>query len=111
MPDNNEPRLGGLPLKTLSESGKPPESRLTDPSHALDLFRQLEEGEKSNNSRDAKIEGIWAGNPPYKQATLRKYGMSYRHNFSSRIGEAFLSTALTQYHDVVSSPEYLWLVR
>lgn len=96
-----------LPLKTISENGKPPESRLTDARYAYEIVHGLISANAKRAKTDAKVFGLVSGNPPYRQGELIKQAQGWRCNTNWRIAESFLNLALTAYWDVIAeAPTY-----
>ena len=96
-----------LPLQDITEDGKPPVSRLSDPAAVADLVEMLARGDADRNRIRAKVKGIIDGNPPYSPAMLRSIGQSYRTNINFREAEAFFSVSLTAFYDIFSeTPTY-----
>lgn len=99
MPNNAAPYLN---LETINKDGRIPESRLNDPVAVQQIVQQMISANEKRSKVDAKVYGMISGFPPYSPAKLRENGEAWRHNFNSRIGEAFLNVALTSYWDSYS---------
>lgn len=91
---------GEINLKTISESGKPPETRLGDALETLSVVEQLVEANEKRSATDAEVKGMMDGNPPFVQAELDAAAQSWRCNRNWRIGEAFLNIGLSVYWDI-----------
>lgn len=89
-------------LKGLEEDGSVPETRLSDEFEIANLVTTLVNNDEKRSKTRSMVKGLFDGNPPYNAAALRRAGQAYRDNTNWRIAEAFLTTALTQYWDVVS---------
>lgn len=93
---------GEINLKTIGESGKPPETRLGDALETLSIVEQLVEANDKRSATHAEVKGMIDGNPPFVQAELDAAAQSWRCNRNWRIGEAFLNIALAVYWDIIS---------
>lgn len=101
----------GLPVGTISESGKPPESRLTDFNCASAIVAQLIRGDEERNKVRARVKGIVDGNPPYDAAQMIAEGRASDTNINFREAEAFLATALSAFYDLFSEAPTYAIVR
>lgn len=97
------PRSNGqiIQLNQLSEDGKVPSSRLTDPEAVREIVNILIKANEGRSETDAAVFGCISGNAPWNQRELRANGMAWRANFASRIGEASFNLALSQFNDVI----------
>lgn len=96
-------------LATLTEpNGSVPETRMKSASEAQAVYKTLWEADQVYRSpKRAKVKGLVDGNPPYRQADLRKAGRSNDCNVNWRIAEAYLNSALGAFYDLFSeSPTY-----
>lgn len=95
------------PLKTLSQNGAAPKSRLTDANVAQQIFWNTHQANLGRNNYGAYMQGVCDGNPPYRQSALRNAGQGWRANFSTRESKARKDAAKTPYYDLFSSgPTY-----
>ena len=90
-----------LPLEGLSQDGKIPASRLTDPMAVREIVLKLIQANDKRSQTDAAVFGCISGNAPFDSNQLRANGMAWRANFASRIGEASFNLALSQFNDVI----------
>lgn len=96
-----------FPLKTISENGKPPASRLVDARCAYEIVNGLIAANQKRARVDSKVYGLVSGNPPYNKGELVKQAQAWRCNVNWRIAESFLNLALTAYWDVIAeAPSY-----
>lgn len=91
-----------IKLKTLSENGQPPVTRLESARETAAIVDQLVDANEKRCYTDANIKGLVDGNPPYRQADLDANAQSWRCNKNWRIAESFLNIALSVYWDIVS---------
>ena len=108
MPENQN---DVFPLKTLPPEGKAPKSRLTDAKKAQDIYWTFHQANELRNLRGTYIQGMFDGNPPYKQSALRNQGQGWRANFNTLEGKARKDAAKTPYYDLFSSTPTLAKVR
>lgn len=99
--------LAQLPLETLNEDGKPPETRIADAASAREIFQKLISADLLRNATRSKLRGLVDGNPPYNPAELRRNNQAFRTNVNFRESEAFLSLAMSSFYDVFAEvPTY-----
>ncbi|MDA1277241.1 MAG: hypothetical protein O2960_24790 [Verrucomicrobia bacterium] len=104
MPENQN---DVFPLKTLPPEGRAPKARLDDAKKAQDIYWILHRANQLRNLRGTYIQGMFDGNPPYKQSALRNQAQGWRANFNSLEGKARKDAAKTPYYDLFSStPTY-----
>lgn len=95
------------PLKTISENGSPPDSRLSNARYAYEIVSGLIDANDKRSRVDAKVFGLVSGHPPFRQSELVAQAQAWRCNINWRIAESFLSLALTAYWDVIAeAPSY-----
>ena len=96
-----------LPLETIDEDGKAPETRLADAASAREIFQKLIMADQLRNATRSKLRGLVDGNPPYSPAELRRNNQAFRTNVNFRESEAFLSLAMAAFYDVFAEvPTY-----
>lgn len=96
-----------LPLKTISENGAPPSSRLTDARCAYQIVNEMISANQKRARMDAKVFGLVSGHPPFNHGELVRQAQAWRCNVNWRIAESFLNLALTAYWDVIAeAPSY-----
>lgn len=82
-------------------------AKLDDPIKAQQVAQRIIAADQKRSRYRAEVKGLFDGNPPFKNADLRKAGLSHLHNINWRVPEAMLNTALTQYYDAVfESPSF-----
>jgi hypothetical protein len=95
------------PLKTISENGAPPDSRLTDARYAYEIVNGLIDANAKRAKGDERVFGLVSGYAPYRQSELIAQAQAWRCNINWRIAESFLNLALTAYWDVIAeAPSY-----
>jgi hypothetical protein len=87
--------------KTLSKSGKPPVERLDGASMGAALVQQLITDDGPRATKRATVQGLIDGNPPYKQADLKRTGQSYRSNVNFREAEGHVRARKTTYANLL----------
>lgn len=96
-----------LPLETIDEDGKAPETRLADAASAREIFQKLIMADQLRNATRSKLRGLVDGNPPYNPSELRRNNQAFRTNVNFRESEAFLSLAMAAFYDVFAEvPTY-----
>jgi hypothetical protein len=99
--------LAQLPLETINENGKAPETRIADAASAREIFQKLIMADQLRNVTRAKLRGLVDGNPPYNPAELRRNNQAFRTNVNFRESEAFLTLAMSAFYDVFAEvPTY-----
>lgn len=99
--------LAQLPLETINEEGKAPETRIADAASAREIFQKLIMADELRNSTRAKLRGLVDGNPPYNPSELRRNNQAFRTNVNFRESEAFLTLAMSAFYDVFAEvPTY-----
>ena len=94
-------------LLTLSETGKPPKTRISDQSGLFSLYQQLYLADEQGSRDRARIMDMFDGAAPYDPVVLRRLGQSYRANLNFGEAAADLEKALTSYNDLVTSVDRL----
>lgn len=95
-----------IQLATLSKSGVPPKTRLGDAGRCQDLVQELIDADKDRSLKTASLVGMFNGNSPFNAAQLRAASQSWRANFSSLEGKAYLSNAMVPYYDLFGSTKH-----
>lgn len=89
-----------LPLAQLPEKGPAPKSRLSNPYDAQTLAVNLWNANKQRMLKDAAVQSMFDGNPPYNSAKMRAAGRASQANFSTLEGSSLLATACAPYYDL-----------
>lgn len=97
MPDSN--------LETLSESGKPPVSRLNSAKKGYQIWSALRQADFESSKQRARFDAQYNNQPPYDQARLDAIGQSVRTNVNWGFAEALLEVAMAGYIDISNSTE------
>jgi hypothetical protein len=100
-----------LELENLSETGKAPKCRLSDPARAQELVSHLFEANRDRSQTNARIKGMLDGNRPYDQSKLKAIGQSNRTNVNWMEGKAKVEGAKVPYYDIFSSGKYYAVVK
>jgi len=95
-----------IPLETLSEDGKPPKSRIKDASDASQISDAVVYANQERSRFNARLRGMFDGNPPYSPSKLRSEAQAWRTNVSFLEGKAISSAALVPYYDLFSGAKY-----
>lgn len=90
-------------METLPAVGSPPKARVRDASSALAIIYNLIQGRQESNRKQALLQGMLGGNPPYSQSALRSSGQAYRSNFPSLEGKSIAISAMTPFYDLFAS--------
>lgn len=88
-------------LKSLTEEGEYPKSRIGSADNARQLVNALKYEEQTRLVRRTKIQGLLDGNSPWQHQTLIDIGQGHRTNFNLREGEGVVEAAKTPYYDLV----------
>lgn len=92
-------------LATLSPTGKPPASRLSNATQARSLFDKLRQDALPRLQRAAVMQGMFDGNAPYDGSKLRARNEGWRPNFSTQEGGSRKDSAKTPFYDLITSAE------
>lgn len=98
-------------LETISDTGKPPKSRLKDAKAAYGIYRHLLDADLIASSQRVKVQAMLDGEAPYNSETLRNLGQSYRSNLNFLEATADLEYALAAYADLVNGVPQLAQVK
>tara|TARA_R100000742_G_C4279514_1_gene104317 strand:+ start:6609 stop:8837 length:2229 start_codon:yes stop_codon:yes gene_type:complete len=104
---NGLEEISDLSLKTISESGKVPKSRVKDVKAARDIYANLLRGDEASSINRARVQAMFDGSPPYSDSALRKSGQGFRCNLNFGEAEKFLEAAMSAYVDLINSVETL----
>ena len=99
--------ISDLPLKTITESGAPPKSRIQDVKAARDIYDSLLRGDEASSINRARVQAMFDGSPPYSERALRSSGQGFRCNLNFGEAEKFLEAAMSAYVDLINSVETL----
>ena len=99
--------INGEYLKTLSDSGTPPETRIGDANQARAIWQMMEQADEGRARKRQLTKGLVDGNPPYRQSDLRAAGLDYKANINFRIAESYKNQAVGAFYDLYSeAPTY-----
>jgi hypothetical protein len=94
-------------LKTLDQSGTPPETRIGDANQARAIWQMLDQADDARSRKRALVRGLIDGNPPYRQSDLKAAGLDYKANINFRIAESYKNQAVGAFYDLYSeAPTY-----
>ena len=105
MEVKSDSTLDGLAIKNL-ENGRPPKTRIGDAAQCRVLADQLIRAARERARMDSVVQGMFDGNPPYSQTSLRNLGQSNVTNINFMEGRALKSQALVPYYDLFSGSKY-----
>lgn len=94
-------------LANLDAQGSPPESRLTTPRAARQIYERLKEEDRDASLNRARIQAMIDGEPPYNAAELKRTGQGFRTNINFGEAEAMVEDALVAYTDLTMGGEFL----
>lgn len=100
----------GIPLQPMTE-GRPPKHRIGDAGSAQTIVTNLWQAAAQRNLRNAAIQGMFDGNPPFNQTKLRAAGRGGDPNFNTLEGKAILSTMLVPYYDLFAGATHYTEIR
>lgn len=94
-------------LKTLSDSGRPPETRIATATQARQIYERMWQADVVRAKKRMLVKGLVDGNPPYRQADLTAAGRDNQANINFRIGESYFNNAVGAFYDLFSeAPTY-----
>lgn len=88
--------------KTISKSGKAPESRLGEAPDVGNRIRRMISADSGRSKRRALVKGLVDGNPPYRAGDLRANGRADACNVNWRQAESYLYSARNAFYDLRS---------
>lgn len=95
-----------IPLETLSEDGKPPKSRIANASDASQISDAVVYANQERSRFNARLRGMFDGNPPYSPGKLKSEAQAWRTNVSFLEAKAISSAALVPFYDLFSGAKY-----
>jgi hypothetical protein len=103
---DNPPQDGTL--RTLTESGQPPESRLIKADEARSVVQNYIKADDEHRSwKRSRTKGLIDGNPPYDSAKHKASGRGGEPNVNWGIARSYLEAALSAFYDIFSeAPTY-----
>lgn len=94
-------------LKTLQDSGRPPESRIATATQARSIYERMWQADVLRAKKRQLVKGLVDGNPPYRQADLTAAGRDNQANINWRIAESYFNNAVGAFYDLFSeAPTY-----
>lgn len=96
----------GLPLATLSESGKVPTKRIATAEDAQAVVQAFIDSNSGRAWFNAKIKGGIDGNPPYNKALMKANAQSHRANVNFMEMDAAVSAAKVPYYDLFAGSQF-----
>lgn len=92
-------------IRIVTETGNAPTERCATPEAAYTLYRDLRDATYYIAALDAKVQGMYDGNPPYTQESLNSIGQGWRANLNTReVKAAINSKAEAAYELHMESP-------
>jgi len=98
--------LNGLALVDQTDSGRPAKSRIQDADQCRTLVGQVREQYRERGRFEAKVQGMFDGNPPYSSARLRNSGQANVTNINFLEAKAQSSQAMVPYYDLFSGSKF-----
>jgi hypothetical protein len=95
-------------LKTISEDGDVPESRIGNAWSLYQIWQALRIADMQSSYNRAQINACYDGQRPYSQANLAATGQSYRSNVNWGFSKTVLDTAVSGYVDIFNSTELIF---
>lgn len=96
MPNDNTSTL-----KTI-ENGVVPECRMDSAGSVQDFVRRLTYADDRRAFKRSRVEGLVAGNPPYKLSKLKEAGRADAANVNWGIARAYMETGVGAFYDLFS---------
>lgn len=93
-----------IPLEPM-RNGQAPKRRIKDASSAQTIVANIWQANKQRMLKNAAIQGMFDGNPPYNASKLRAAGRAADANFNTLEAKALLSTACVPYYDLFAGGE------
>lgn len=98
---DNPPQDGTL--RSLTKSGKPPETRLKDAGEARSVVEGYIKSDQQHRSwKRSRTQGLIDGNPPYNSGEQSKAGRGKDCNVNWGIARSYLEAALSAFYDIFS---------
>jgi hypothetical protein len=95
-------------LETISPSGKPPKSRLSDAKKAYEIWQNLKLADKRSSYDRARIDAAYDNEKPFSDSMFANNGMDYRVNVSWGFAKSVLDTAMAGYVDIINAVQKLF---
>jgi len=89
-------------LKTLQDSGTPPETRIATASQARSIYERMWSADVVRAKKRQLVKGLVDGNPPYRQSDLSAAGRDNQCNVNWRIAESYFNNAVGAFYDLFS---------
>lgn len=90
-------------MKPFPEKGKPKGERLADAASLQSIYQRFKLEDIYSSKQRMGIRAMIDGQPPYKEALLRKAGAANRTNLNFGEANARLQQTLTSYNDLIES--------
>ena len=103
--------MSSIELENISDTGKPPRTRIKDAKSAHALYLSIRNADDASSMDRQKIQAMLDGEPPYSPQKLKALGQGYRANLNFGEAAAALETALSAYSDLVNSVDRLASVK
>lgn len=88
-----------IPLEPM-KNGSPPKRRIKDAASAQTIVANLWEANKQRMLKEAAMQAMVDGNPPYNASKMRAAGRSGDANFNTLEAKALHSTSVVPYYDL-----------
>lgn len=101
-----------LELKGLDpKTGKVPKSRVASVEAARSIYDSITKADEGSAKNRALIDGMFNGNPPFRQSDLVEMGQGERTNLDFGEAAALKEQALAGYYDLTSSVDVIARVK
>lgn len=87
-------------MQTVSQTGQVPKSCVPDATDAVTIVNSIIEANKERLQEEMPVKGMLNGNPPYESSKLKRAGLDWMANFSTREGPAISTMAKTPFYDL-----------
>lgn len=101
------PSINDIPLRTMSETGAVPKTRLANPASLRSIYKRMHADDDTNSKNRALIQDLLDGGPPYSESELLEANQPDTTNLNFGGAEEQLERAMAPYYDLVNSPEDL----
>ena len=98
-------------LGSLTEKGKPVDTRLKDVKSAISIFQTLRKADEGSSGNRARVDAMFDGANPYDAGRLAASGQGLKTNLNFGEAQRLLDISLSAYVDLYSSLEKLVDVR
>jgi hypothetical protein len=105
------PVMSSINLATVTDSGKAPKSRITDPTQAAQICQLLTYGNQERSRFNARVKGMFEGMPPFNTTRLKQEAMLWKTNVNFLEAKSSRSAALVPFYDLFSGATFYAQIR